>query len=155
MTHTSMRLATTKEDFDRITEVVVEAFIHNPVYNYFASLKEVRPFLRVFLTCYSFYMYQLIPKDRDTKEKKNLKKWARFMLNLCIALDGRMVVLEEHNDSLDEKSESQRRIVAFAQWLPPNKQLALWQVRVMYKAGIIGMIRRWGFAGLLVSHWLS
>lgn len=38
---TSVRLAT-EADFDRITEVVEEAFIHDPVYTYFASLKEVR-----------------------------------------------------------------------------------------------------------------
>ncbi len=39
-TATSIRLVK-EEDFDRITEVVAEAFVHDPVYNYFASLKEV------------------------------------------------------------------------------------------------------------------
>lgn len=36
----SVRVAT-KEDFDRVTEVVTEAFVHDPVFSYFASLKEV------------------------------------------------------------------------------------------------------------------
>jgi hypothetical protein len=40
-TRTSVRLATEK-DYDRIVDVAAEAFLQDPVYNYFASLKEVR-----------------------------------------------------------------------------------------------------------------
>ncbi|KAF9446848.1 hypothetical protein P691DRAFT_803343 [Macrolepiota fuliginosa MF-IS2] len=114
-----------EEDFDRITDIVAEAFIHDPVFNYFASLRE------------------LIPKDQDTREKKNLHKWARFMLRLCVAARGRVTVIVEKQDSAPD------RIVGMAQWLPPNKRLALWHVRTMFKAGIVGMIKRWGVEGLL------
>lgn len=37
---TSIRLVK-EEDFDRITEIVTEAFLRDPVWSYFASLKEV------------------------------------------------------------------------------------------------------------------
>ncbi|KAJ3569016.1 hypothetical protein NP233_g5324 [Leucocoprinus birnbaumii] len=141
---TTVRLAT-EADFEAITDVVVNAFVHDPVYNYFGSLKE------------------LIPKDKNTKEKDNLRRWAYFLLNMCVLGGGRITVLVEHpvqdneadrNDNEYDRvaEEAKERIVGFAEWMPPNKRVALWHVRTMYKAGILGMLRVWGFNGLMVSQ---
>ncbi|KXN90749.1 hypothetical protein AN958_03636 [Leucoagaricus sp. SymC.cos] len=129
MTRThSVRLAT-EADFDRIVDVVVEAFLRDPVYNYFGSLKE------------------FIPKDRDSQEKEHRKRWAQFLLKLCVLGGGRVTVLVEHGETSPE--EESERIVGVAEWLPPNKRVALWRVRTMVKAGIIVMLRAWGLPGLL------
>lgn len=41
MTATSSIRLVKEEDFDRITDIVTEAFLRDPVWSYFASLKEV------------------------------------------------------------------------------------------------------------------
>ncbi|KAF5347250.1 hypothetical protein D9756_009902 [Leucocoprinus leucothites] len=138
---TSIRNAT-EEDYEAISDVVVDAFVHDPVYNYFGSLKE------------------FMPKDKNTKEKENLRKWSKFLLSLCVLSGGRVVVMVEHSvegEGEDEDGEGRNegerkereRIVGFAEWLPPNKRPALWHVRTMFKAGIVGMVRAWGMSGLL------
>lgn len=57
-----------------------------------------------------------------------------------------MTILVEHNEGAESE-----RIVGVAFWLLPNKRVALWHVRTMVKAGIIGMLRVWGLNGLLVG----
>lgn len=149
-TTTSIRLVK-EEDFDRVTEIVAEAFLHDPVYSYFASLREVSRW-KCFSTRtplnFALFFQQLIPKDGESKEKENLRKWGRFLLLSCLASGGRVTVIVEHADSPSETSE---RVVGFANWFPPNKRLALWHVRTLFKAGLVGMLRAWGLSGLIVG----
>lgn len=63
-----------------------------------------------------------------------------------------MTVLVEHSSESSSRSHSEGRIVGMAQWLPPNKRLALWHIKTLYNSGIVGMLKEWGLSGLLVSR---
>lgn len=120
----TIRLAT-PEDYDRITVLAHAAFVGDPVFHYFGSLRK-----------------HLDPVT-DVKESENLRRFLRFLLNTCTLSGGRITV------ALSKNAGEEDKVVAAAFWLPPNKRLALWKVPTLIRAGVIPILKRWGLAGLM------
>ncbi|KAF9455963.1 hypothetical protein BDZ94DRAFT_1353722 [Collybia nuda] len=125
----SVRLAK-PEEFDKIAASAREAFIHDPVFNYFGGHKE------------------LLPKDGDTVDTRNLETFFKFLLKSCHRVGGQIAVTVKSVETATP-GVTEEKIVAGAFWCPPNKRLALWRVPTLVQSGIVEVLRRWGFSALM------
>ena len=139
----TIRLAT-PDDYDRITTLAHAAFVGDPVFHYFGSLRKVSlsqpqrsPYTKAL-------PQQHLDPVTDVKESDNLRRFVRFLLNICCLSKGRITV------ALSKNAGEEDKVVAAAFWLPPNKRVALWKVPTLIRAGVIPMLKRWGLAGLMV-----
>ncbi|KAF8651080.1 hypothetical protein AX16_004942 [Volvariella volvacea WC 439] len=117
------------EEFGIIAEFARRAFIHDPVMNYFGSVK------------------QLLDPNQDSPGSRHLEKFLRFLLTACSISGGRITVAVKTMESGTEEAELQERLVGAAFWMPPNKRVSPWKVRKLIRSGIIDAVRSWGFTG--------
>ncbi|KAF8890737.1 hypothetical protein BD779DRAFT_1516787 [Infundibulicybe gibba] len=117
-------------EFAAVTQLARRAFAHDPVFNYLGSVEK------------------LIPNDVDTPEGDNLYCFVSFLVQLCHLSGGRITVVTINDEAPAEGSGGVReKIVCAGLWLPPNKRPALWQVPRLVRAGIIGVLQKWGLSG--------
>ncbi|KAF8164674.1 hypothetical protein BJ912DRAFT_934828 [Pholiota molesta] len=126
-----VRLAT-QEDVEDIVDVIHRAFMHDPVLNYFGSVKK------------------LLDETVDTKECSHRRIFLKFLLVACFLVGGRITVIVDPNI----QTTQQGKIVAASFWLPPGKRLAIWMVPTLVRAGVFSVVKNWGVRSLLLLHHL-
>ncbi|KAF8890736.1 hypothetical protein BD779DRAFT_1469231 [Infundibulicybe gibba] len=112
-------------EFAAISQLARRAFVHDPVFNYFGSVKK------------------LIPDDIDTTEGENLHRFFSFLLRLCSLGGGRITVAVISEDAPTSGGETREKIV------PRLVRGGI--VGVLRKWGLNGLMRV-GFEYLDASH---
>ncbi|KAF8164672.1 hypothetical protein BJ912DRAFT_255845 [Pholiota molesta] len=125
-----VRLAT-QEDVEDIVDVIHRAFMHDPVLNYFGSVKK------------------LLDETVDTKECSHRRIFLKFLLVACFLGGGRITVIVDPNPSSNIQTSQHGKIVAASFWLPPGKRLATWMVPTIVRAGALSVVKNWGLRGVL------
>jgi len=122
-----------KDEYQKIALFACRAFIHDPVFNFFGSVRE------------------LMDPNVDTRARQDLLTFIVFLINACQVIGGRItvVVVNSQPGSGSESMSKSERIVSAALWYPPNKRLAVWKVFTLVQSGVFSTLRRWGLTGLM------
>ncbi|CAA7262176.1 unnamed protein product [Cyclocybe aegerita] len=116
-----VRLATL-DDLDEFVQAANRAFLHDPVFNYFANLK------------------QFIDPEVDAEEYRRRGKFLYFLAKSCFLAGGRVsVVVDPANNG---------SIAGGALLMPPRKRMAAWRLHLLFKSGFGSVLKQWGLAGL-------
>ncbi|KAF5329801.1 hypothetical protein D9619_009072 [Psilocybe cf. subviscida] len=119
-----IRLGTLK-DLDKMVDVACHAFNRDPVFNYMGNLKE----------------FALDPSQQEWKDRA---LWTRFLHKGSFLLNARVTVVV---DPAVKDADGEPKIVASAIWQPPKKRLAVWKVRLILRAGVVPILKRWKWTG--------
>lgn len=66
-------------------------------------------------------------------------------------MGGRITVVVQTMEEIQNPGHLDEKIVAAAFWLPPNKRLGLSKVVTLMRAGVFQVLSRWGMPALMVG----
>lgn len=118
-----VRLVKTSE-LDRLAVVQRRAFLRDPEFNYFGSVKTP------------------LSQEVDGAEKRHLEVFFKFLNKACLKCGARITVAVA-------PTEAGEVICASTTWLPPRNRISLGRTWVLLRSGLFQTLKAWGLNGLL------
>ncbi|KAF8994888.1 hypothetical protein BDQ17DRAFT_1046137 [Cyathus striatus] len=116
------------EDFEAIVDVAEDAFLQDPLINYFGSATQLH--------------------EHGTEGSKMVRDNMAWMYRSCISVGGRTTVAVIPATTNEDGSQTKEQIAAIAMWLPPNQRISVLGALTTWGSGLFQIVRNWGWSGI-------